>query len=45
MPVIEPFSDEQARALINLRQRYDAWIAAERELFALPYDLRRKKRA
>lgn len=43
MPVIQPFSPEQERALINLRQRYDAWIAAERELAALPYDLRRKK--
>lgn len=43
MPVIEPFSAEQERALINLRQRYGAWIAAERDLLALPYDLRRKK--
>jgi hypothetical protein len=43
MATIRPFSPEQERALINLRQRYDAWIDAERELFALPYDLRRKK--
>lgn len=43
MAVIEPFSSEQERALINMRQRYDAWIDAERELYALPYDLRRKK--
>ena len=43
MPVILPFSPEQERALINMRQRYDAWISAERELLALPYDLRRKK--
>ncbi len=42
MPVIQPFSAEQERALINLRQRYEVWIAAERELAALPYDLRRK---
>ena len=43
MTVIEPFSAEQERALINMRQRYDAWIDAERELYAMPYDLRRKK--
>jgi len=43
MATIKPFSPEQERALINLRQRYDAWIDAERELTALPYDLRRKK--
>lgn len=42
MTAIRPFSPEQERALINLRQRYDAWIDAERELLALPYDLRRK---
>ena len=38
-----PFSDEQARALINLRQRYEVWRDAERDLRALPYDLRRKR--
>ena len=43
MAVIQPFSAEQERALINMRQRYDAWIEAERELHAMPYDLRRKK--
>ena len=43
MAVIQPFSAEQERALINMRQRYVAWIEAERELYALPYDLRRKK--
>ncbi|MEZ5710324.1 MAG: GSU2403 family nucleotidyltransferase fold protein [Blastomonas sp.] len=43
MAVIQPFSAEQERALINMRQRYDAWIDAERELYAMPYDLRRKK--
>lgn len=36
------YTDEQARALINLRQRYLAWRDAERALRALPYDLRRK---
>ena len=39
---IRPFSDEQARTLVNLRQRYEVWIEAEQALFALPYDLRRK---
>ena len=43
MAVIQPFSAEQERALINMRQRYDAWIVAERELYSMPYDLRRKK--
>lgn len=43
MAVIQPFSAEQERALINMRQRYDAWIEAERELYAMPYDLRRKR--
>ena len=43
MAVIQPFSAEQERALINMRQRYDAWIDAERELAAMPYDLKRKK--
>lgn len=42
MQAILPFSDEQARALINLRQRYEVWIDAERALHRLPYDLRRK---
>ena len=38
-----PFSDEQSRLLVNLRQRYEAWMAAERNLAGLPYDLRRKR--
>ncbi len=42
MNSVRPFSDEQLRTLINLRQRYEAWIEAERGLFAMPYDLRRK---
>ena len=41
--MVEPFSDEQSRALINLEQRYHAYIACERDLAALPYDLRRKE--
>jgi hypothetical protein len=42
MADIQPFSDEQSRLLVNLRQRYEGWIAADRERTALPYDLRRK---
>lgn len=41
--MIESFSDEQARALVNLEQRYQVWMQAERALAALPYDLRRKE--
>lgn len=41
--VIAPFSDEQARLLINLEQRYQVWMDALRSLTALPYDLRRKE--
>jgi hypothetical protein len=40
--MLEPFSDEQARALINLEQRYQVWSEADRGLRALPYDLRAK---
>lgn len=43
MSSIEPFSDEQARTIVNLRQRYEVWIEAERALASLPYDLRRKQ--
>jgi len=39
---VRAFSAEQSRLLVNLRQRYEAWIEAERTLAALPYDLRRK---
>lgn len=42
MTRIRPFSDEQSRLLVNLRQRYEVWIDAERALATLPYDLRRK---
>jgi hypothetical protein len=43
MPVVTPYSDEQARALVNLQQRYDVWMETERTLAQLPYDLRRKE--
>lgn len=39
---VRRFTDEQARALINLRQRYEAQIDAERALAELPYNLVRK---
>jgi hypothetical protein len=42
MATVAPFSDEQTRALVNLEQRYQVWIDAERTLQSLPYDLRRK---
>lgn len=42
MKSVRPFTDEQLRTLINLRQRYEVWVEAERKLFAMPYDLRRK---
>src|SRR3546814_20644232 len=42
MLTVRPFSDEQARLLVNLRQRYEVWMAAERTRADLPYDLRRK---
>lgn len=43
MAAIEPFTDEQARALVNLEQRYQVWMGAEKALAGLPYDLRRKR--
>jgi hypothetical protein len=42
MSALRPFNDEQSRLLVNLRQRYDAWISVERARAILPYDLRRK---
>lgn len=41
--MVTPFTDEQARTLINLDQQYQVWMEAERGLAALPYDLRRKQ--
>lgn len=40
---LTPFTDEQARTLINLEQRYQVWMEAERTLESMPYDLRRKE--
>ncbi len=42
MTIFRSFSDEQLRLLVNLRQRYEVWIDAERQLHELPYDLRKK---
>lgn len=43
MATIDPFSDEQSRALVNLEQRYQVWMGAEQVLAALPYGLQRKE--
>lgn len=43
MTRVQPFSDEQSRMLVNLRQRYEVWMDAMRDLASLPYDLRRKR--
>ena len=45
MAAIAPFTDEQARVLVNLEQHYKVWIEAEQSLASLPYDLRRKESA
>lgn len=41
--IIRPFSDEQARILINIHQQYEVWMEAERALAAMPYNLVRKE--
>lgn len=43
MPTVIPFTDEQSRQLVNLRARYEVWMEAERDIEALPYDLRKKR--
>jgi hypothetical protein len=43
MTRLRPFTDEQSRVLVNLRQRYEVWRDAERAWRRLPYDLRRKR--
>lgn len=43
MGVVSSFSEEQMRLLVNLRQRYEVWMDAERGLLGLPYDLKRKQ--
>jgi hypothetical protein len=39
MASIEPFTEEQARVLINIEQHYDVWVQAERSLHGLPFGL------
>jgi hypothetical protein len=41
--MIVPFSDEQARTLVNLEQAYRAWMEAEWRLAEIPYDMKRKQ--
>lgn len=36
---VRPFSDEQARVLVNLHQQYEVWMEAEQTLAAMPYNL------
>ena len=36
-PAVTPFTDEQARVAVNLRQQYDAWMGTERRLAAMPH--------
>ncbi len=43
MAAVTPFTDEQARTLINLRPRYENAIEATRALAQLPYNFVRKK--
>ena len=41
--IVRPFSEEQARVLINLRQQYEVWMEAEQALASMPYNLIRKR--
>ncbi len=43
MNAVTPFTDEQARNLINIRQQYEVWRDADRELAVMPYNLRIKE--
>lgn len=43
MKAVTPFSDEQARNLINIRQQYEVWRDGERALAEMPYNLRIKE--
>jgi hypothetical protein len=38
-----PYTDDQSRLAVNLRQHYEVWRETEREWRSLPYDLRRKE--
>lgn len=39
----QPFSDEQARVIVNLEQTYQAWMEALRALNDMPYNMRIKE--
>jgi hypothetical protein len=39
----EPFTDEQARVIVNLEQAYQVWMDALRRLNDLPYNMRIKE--
>jgi len=40
---VEPFSDEQARVIVNLDQAYQVWMETLRTLNDLPYNMRIKE--
>jgi hypothetical protein len=39
----QPFSDEQARVIVNLEQAYQVWMEALRTLNGMPYNMRVKE--
>ena len=39
----QPFSDEQARVIVNLEQAYQVWMEALRALNGMPYNMRIKE--
>ena len=39
----KPFSDEQARVIVNLEQTYRVWMEALRALNEMPYNMRTKE--
>lgn len=43
MRTVTPFTDEQTRNLINIRQQYEVWRDADRALAEMPYNLRIKE--
>jgi hypothetical protein len=40
---VQPFSDEQARVIVNLEQAYQVWMETLRRLNDLPYNMRIKE--
>lgn len=41
--MFQPFSDEQARVVVNLEQAYDVWMGTLRALNDMPYNMRIKE--